>query len=171
MAKPKASKLSNRAADFYRGEALPDHLMNAINTALFMEAENLPENATAAVIEHPEGLPLIVAATDSHLYAIEVEDDMEEAPPVGVRTTMRRLDPERCTVSVHRRASKSWGEVHYRSVWRFQVVDLAFEVETRSGEDVIADERELFARRLARSIGWEATIPFGDEEGGLSAVA
>ena len=53
MAKPKASKLSNRAADFYRGEALPDHLMNAINTALFMEAENLPERGARFTVTLP----------------------------------------------------------------------------------------------------------------------
>lgn len=158
MNRRQAGRLGTDAARFFHAhEDYTEDQANAANTAFSLQAEQfLPESSSAAVIEHENGLPLIVAADDTHLYTLEVvayEDDA--LGPATSRATMRRMDPERCQIScdARYRGSHSFGRVRL-STWRIRVEDLDFAIETRTDEDGESDDREAFAQHVALALGW-----------------
>lgn len=159
MDEERAFDLGNLAADFYLhhpefGEAVA----NRVNTALsFHGRDVLPDDAVAIVIEHPEQLPLIVAATDSRLYLLDVaggadQDDGE----IETRCRSFPLNPETVTIEQRARYRRAEGGGHsLRHDWTLTVAGIDLTIHGRAWPDGRADDHEDVARRIAQGLGWQ----------------
>lgn len=150
------TKLADVARDFCtHHEDFNDTQANAAHGALWHQCRDfLPTDATTAVIEHGDGLPLILAADDKHLYAVDVVRPIPEDEPATARAVMRLLDPERCRVEVHTRYRGLGVGYSRHSTWSIRIDDLELEVMTRTDEDGESDDRETLCQHLAKVIGW-----------------
>ena len=154
-----AGHLATAAAHFFSQH--PEHRegerANRANTAFAHQAADfIPDGAHAAVIEHHLGLPLIVAATETSLYAIDIPVLNDDSEPAESRCRMRQLDPELGQAEVETRYRGSYSEGKSRhSTYRLRVDDITLEIRVRSGPDKAMDDRELLARHIATRLGWE----------------
>lgn len=160
-----AGELGNRAAHFYENhESYNEGQANAVNTAVTHQAyEYFPDDAVKTVIEHGDGLPLVLAATDSHLYAIAVDEAPEDAP-AATECRILKLDPSNCSVKVQSRyrGRRSRG-LSQGMTWSIRVADLAIVISARVSGDGTSDDRVAFARHLAGRLGWSFPAPVGLE--------
>lgn len=151
-----AWRLGDLVADFYlhhddhdQGEA------NSVNTAISWHAKDaLPEGALTAVVESADGLPVIIAASATRLYVIDVvEIESRDAP--GSQTRVRSYAFDSGLITVSQRAR--YGEAgSFRSAeWEIELPDLRVSISGRSYANGEADEQELLGGRIAEAVGWE----------------
>jgi hypothetical protein len=161
MDERRAARLASKAASFYRNhDDFSEPQANQINTALWHQVRELPPDLTTAVVEHEGALPLILAADDEYLHAVEALPIEDEAAPATARLVVRRLDHERCRVSVETcyRGSRTWGFTRH-ATWRITIEDLELVVMTRTSEDGEFDDREALCRHLADTLGVKLEYP------------
>jgi hypothetical protein len=156
-----ARHLGELAGRFYsKLEDYTDTQVDEIIRAIMLQARDyLPDGSISAVIEQDEGVPLVLAATDSHIYALDVES-VEDDWPAITRCRLLRLDPASCSASVAVRygGSHRFG-VGRRIVWTFHFRDtegtLDAKVPGRLDPEGEMDERARLGQHLAVRLGWD----------------
>jgi len=155
MEEDKAGRLGDLVADFYlhHGDYDQDET-NGVNTAISWHAKDaIPDGALTVVVEYEDGLPLILAATHSRLYALDVEATSSSSTS-GAQTRCRSytLDPDHVTV-VHRATYRSAGSFR-TSTWEIQLPDTTVRVPGHVYANGEADEGELMSRLIVEALGW-----------------
>jgi len=159
MDKERAYELGNLAADFYLHH--PDFgepVANRVNTAFSFHArDSLPDDAVAAVVEHPERLPLILAATGSRLYLLDVAGGADqEDGEIETRCRCFLLDPATVWLAQKARYWRAEGGGHpRRHTWTLGVADLEVAIHGQVAADGREDDHERLARRVAQGLGWQ----------------
>jgi hypothetical protein len=159
MDEDRAYSLGNLAADFYLNHPdFSEAVSNRVNSALSFHARDaLPSDAVAAVVEHPERLPLILAATDSRLYLLDVAGGAgQEDGEIETRCRSFPLDPATVTIEQRAHYRRAEGGGHsLRHAWTLRVAGFEVTIHSRVWPDGRADDHEGLARRIAQGLGWQ----------------
>jgi hypothetical protein len=131
---------------------------NRVNTAISLHAHyDLPDGRYSAVVEHPAALPLVLVATETFLYAIDVAPDQETgADRIASRCRALRIDRREMSIEQRAMYRHAEGGGHSRThLWEIHSAQLSFAIRGRISATGQADEREVLARHVARQLGWE----------------
>jgi hypothetical protein len=154
-----SSELANEFARFYTALAdYGDGQASEIRAAVFLHARNLLPSAEAAVvIEHTDGIPVLLAVHNRMLTVIDARPD-EEHKPAETRQRVFPLDPMRCRaeVKVQFAGSNTFGHFH-RSTWKIQVDEFSAEFTGRTDEAGNMDPKAALGNQVAVALGWRHT--------------
>lgn len=168
MKASQARRLGDLVGRFYtRHDDFTDTQSDEIIRAVAQQSRNyLPDQAISAVVEQKDAVPLVLAATDNRVYALDVES-VDKDGPATTRCRLLRLNPASCSVSAVLRYSGSHRFGVRRTLWRFQIHDtggnLDVTVAGRQDSDGEMDEGALLGKHLAVRLGWEFPS-MGDSE-------
>jgi len=156
MEEGQAWRLGDLVADFYlHHDDYDQDEANSVNTATSWHAKDaLPDGALTAVVEFADGLPVIVAASESRLYVIDVaEVEREGTPGAQTRVRSHALDPKVITLSQLARYGE--GGSFRNAEWEIGLPEMRVSISGRSYAKGEVDENEQLARRIAEALGWE----------------
>jgi hypothetical protein len=159
MNKDRAGHLGNLAADFFLHN--PDHdreYANRVNSAISLHLlYDLPDGECSAVIEHPERVPLVLVASQSMLYAVDIAPHQEVDEDGRLESRCRGFRMDRREMSLEQRAlcrSADGGGHSRRHTWHLNLPEFEIEIYGRIAVDGRADEREELAQHIAKQLGW-----------------
>lgn len=169
MKASRAKHLGDLAGRFYSklGDYTDTQVDEIIRAIALQARDYLPDGSMAAVVERDEGIPHVLAASENHVYALDVES-IEDNGPAVTRCRLLRLDPASCSASVAVRygGSHRFGNGR-RIVWMFQLRDaigtLDATIPGRMDPDGEMDEQACLGQHLAARLGWD--LPEGAGSG------